>query len=402
MAARFLGKTSLAELRPLTVESRPVLEQYEHIRAMLAARLGRAAAELFAEPIITWGGGGTPGSVSWYAEALGEAEPLHALAADRRERLESEFAAVTATLAPLLRDPEIGPLLQAALVVASRDGIRAIDDRVVLTDWGLTTAQAAAGAEPLVRLAHSPVGAFMTIPAAEPFGTAQGAAPPAAGGTAMPPPLVPPPVAPLARPAAPPAAAAAAATAAMMDGRPVARAPWTTWHLPAALIIAAIFLILGLWLGTRLVAERLAARPASVSLFDEAAMRQSIERQKLENATLQREVEDRRRALEGNVCLADPAKLPQTGPDQAAPVAPATVPPPPGGPQFQGSLADLLKQGVVFVLAPLDDKTITGSGFFVTRDLIVTNRHVVEHGDPDKIFVTNTKLGRLTSRISLP
>ena len=128
MAARFLGKTVLAELVPLRAGGRPVLEQYEPLRSILAARFGAAAADLFAEPIVTWGGEAS-GSVSWYAEAIGEAEPLRALPAERRERLEAGLRDTLARLSPVLEEPDAGPLLLAALVLASPDGIRAVDLR---------------------------------------------------------------------------------------------------------------------------------------------------------------------------------------------------------------------------------------------------------------------------------
>jgi len=371
MPPRFLGKTVLGELAPLRIDGRPVLEQYERVRSVLAARAGQAAAALLAEPVVTPASGDAPGSVSWYADVPGETAPLHMLPADQQALVAAALRNALAGVEPLLADPEHGPLLRAALAIASPDGIRAVDGRVVLTEWGLSADPEAAGGV-AAPLAASPIGAFL--------GSARVGADREAPARVLPT---------AANPHFAPASAASAAAAAAVS-RP------RTWSLLAAgLVIAALFLGLGVWLGNRMVRERLASQPGTAALFDEAAARQALERQRAENAALERQVEERRRALDGNVCLLDPAAQP-LGPDTKAAVSPATVPPPAGRPPFQGSIADLLKQGVVFVLAPVDGGASTGSGFFVTADTVVTNRHVIERADPNRIFVINAKLGTLT------
>ena len=115
MALRFLGKTSLAGLEPLQFGDRPVLASYDRLRDALRARAGAAAAEVLAEPIVTWRSGDNEGSVSWYAEGVGDPAPLAAIAPDRRHALEEQLRTVLASLVPLLRDAELGPLLQRAL-----------------------------------------------------------------------------------------------------------------------------------------------------------------------------------------------------------------------------------------------------------------------------------------------
>ena len=41
-----------------------------------------------------------------------------------------------------------------------------------------------------------------------------------------------------------------------------------------------------------------------------------------------------------------------------------------------------------------DGDTATGTGFFITPELVLTNRHVVEDADPSRLVVTSRKLGR--------
>jgi S1-C subfamily serine protease len=365
MASRFIGKTSLAGIEPLRLQGRTALEEYARLRTLLAARAGPDEARLFAEPIVTWQDTGSgAGSVSWYAEAAGEPEPLPTLPLDRRAAAEGHLRVAVSALARFADDPDLGPLLQHALQLASPHGVLAVGDRLVLTEWGLVPVSGAGGLD-----LRSLLGTMTAAPAvSDPLPSSVSAAP------------VPARPAPVAVPAGP------------IATRPV----WDWTLLPAALVAAVLFLGLGLWLGARLVALRVAERPTTVNLLDEQATRATIERQREQNAALEREIEARRRALQGNVCALDPAQVPRLGPDRAATVPPATVPPPPGGQPFQGTLADLLKQAVVLVIASGDRGAITGTGFFVTPDLIATNRHVIEDANPAKIFVTGERLGRAT------
>jgi S1-C subfamily serine protease len=369
VAPRFLGKTSLDGLELLRIDGHPVLDEYTRLRDLLASR-APAAAGLLAEPIGNWNSRDAP-VVSWYAEAGNEPETLAAIAPDRRLQLEAQLRNVMASLAPLLADPTTGPTLRRALVLPTPDGIKAIDGRIVLTDWGLVRAATPVPADPL---SLSPLAAYLA---------AVGGAPPRA--RTMPP----------ASPSPPPPPPSPPSPVRTTVPRPV-RSVWNWWLVPAGIVVATLFLMFGLWLGARLVAERVALQPSTVSLFDDAAVRAAIDRQKEQNAALERDLEERRRALSGNVCTADPSQMPRIGPDHAATVPPAAAPTPPGGQPFRGSLAELLTQSVVMVIALKQDGAETGSGFFITPEFIVTNRHVVESADAGKLFVTGGRFARAT------
>jgi len=348
-----------------------VLENYRKLQDLLAARAGVEATRLFAEPIVTWSNGAAAGSVSWYAEADGEVQPLLSLPPERRGRLEQSLQASLARLLPLRSDPEIGPLLSRALVLADAEGVLAVGDRVVLVDWGLIGPDATDTPAGLDAQFEATLGRFA------PPGTRVGS--------------------PVAAQAASPVLPAAVATATTVPGAATA-APvgpvWNRWLLPAALAIAAVFLALGLLLGAQSIERQFAARPDTVHVGNADAVRDAVARRQAENAALQAQIEAAQRALAGNVCLADAAQVPSTVPPET-PITPAMrPPPPPGGPPFQGTLVELLRQATVLVLVPKGNGLSLGTGFFIAPNEVVTNRHVVEAAGPDGIVVVNEKLGR--------
>ena len=365
MAPRFLCKTALAPGQSLQTESGVAFDAYPTLKETLAAAHGPAFAELFAEPIVTWST--TPdqdSTISWYSELSGNAVPLDTLPSDRRAMVEQRLRDAVRQLSPLLSGAS-APMLQRALCVRNRSSIWAVGEQPVLTEWGMRPDGASATADPSMLLGQSVLATY--LPSAEPI----------APVPAAPQPIV-------AQPAAPVRSASVA---------PARRAlPW--FVVPAALVIAALFLGLGYWRGSILAAERAASRDPVVKVLDQDAAKQALEQQNALNAGLEREIELRRRTLSQNVCVADPSTMPRLGPDRAAVPAPAVVPPPPGGALFQGTLADLLKQGIVMVVAGGDgDDVSLGTGFFVTPELIATNRHVIEHAANGKIVVLNLKLG---------
>ncbi len=369
MAARFLVKTVLAPGQVTHGPDGPVLDAYPRLRDLLARQAGAPAAELLAEPVVTWnaGTGDGEGSASWYSGLPGNAVRLAAVPAERRALLEDRFRFLMTRVQPLLSDPATGPLLQRALCVRGPDSLWAVGDHVVLVDWGAVPAGIPATAAPADLLAASAVTAFMP-----------------AHGPASPPPPVP-----AAAPVPPPAPAVASRSVA-------ARRSATPWLVvPAALLVAAAFLALGYWRGSVLATERAAARPNTTSVLDDDGARRALDQQNQLNASLEKQIEDRRRLLAGNVCVADPAALPRVGPDRAAAPPAAVVPPPPGGQPFQGTLADLLKQALVLVVVRTGNGAELGTGFFVGPDLIVTNRHVVEGSRDGRVAVASLKLGHV-------
>lgn len=370
-APRFISRTDLASLSPLSAGGMPAVEQFARLRDALIARIGEDAARLFAEPVITKGNGENPGSISWYAEGGGEAERWVDLPVERRAQVESLLGQRLTRLVALRDDAELGPLLRAALAIPGLDRILVLEGRPVLVGWGLAPTERAAEPDIAEALWRGNLARFATTAAAGVV-----APPRPATAAAAPPPPQPVPAPALAAPV--PAVASAQ--------------PWRWWTLPALVAAALAFMLLGVWIGWSLLYDKVAGQVGTASIIDEAKVREQIEIQKKTNEALEREIAKAKQALAGNVCTAEnPLGVPVP---EATPVTPASLPPPPSGQKpFQGNLLDLLDQATVLVIASKPDGTALGTGFFVTPDRIVTNDHVVNNADPAKLYVTSKKLG---------
>jgi hypothetical protein len=401
---RFLTKTDLVGLVPIEVQGAPAIGQASRLADLLAARLGPDAAALFAAPVAPADAARGGGAVAGYAPASGEPQPLRALPEARRALLAAGLRDRLAALVPLLGDPEIGPLLRAALMLPGPDQVLALDDTVVLAGWGLVPRSVPG--DSAARAAHAArvFGEAWPAPMAAAMGGQEAPPPPAAATARVPPPgpaAAPPQQRPPEPPRAPvqqPAAAAPAGTV------------WNGWLVPLAVLIAILFLILGFWLGYRLVTERVSETVLVAGIADEARVRDQIRMQEDTNRALEREVAEARAALARDVCVAEAGSLPALPPPARLPIAPGAVPPalpapapdalppapgtaPAPARPFEGTLLDLLDRSTVLVIGPQQQGGIgIGSGFVVAPGVIVTNAHVIQSLVPDRIHVVNRGL----------
>ena len=108
-----------------------------------------------------------------------------------------------------------------------------------------------------------------------------------------------------------------------------------------------------------------------------------------ERARLEARLNALETTLAGDVCLhpeAARALLAATEPGgSASPISAPAADPALG----RNALVEQLKQAVVMVLTPEG----SGSGFFITPDTLVTNSHVVEGADPNKIVLIGPAVG---------
>jgi serine protease Do len=206
----------------------------------------------------------------------------------------------------------------------------------------------------------------------------------------------PPPPAPRTAPAAMPAAAVVPAVAAPVGARAVSSA-WNWWLLPVGVLVALIFLGLGFWLGWQLISDRITAQRLVAPVADASRIDEQVARQRQTNEALQREIEQARIAMQGDVCRPEGFGQSPLTPPQITPMQPSALPPTPQGQQaFTGTLIELLDQATVLVLGPLANGqgVGTGTGFVVAPGLVVTNAHVVAPLDPARTYVVNRRLGR--------
>jgi len=156
------------------------------------------------------------------------------------------------------------------------------------------------------------------------------------------------------------------------------------WLWPGLAGLGLALLILGLLLLVRPAVEKPAAVPIDPLAFQ------------TENLTaIEDEIAALRDALALDPCAmpplagASPFPAPEPAADEAtrpeaAGVAPETI-------------TDRVERATVMIMVESEEGLGTGSGFFVSSDLVLTNRHVIESGDgaADRIFVTNKALGGL-------
>jgi hypothetical protein len=324
-APRLLAKTDLAALAPVLEGGRPAIEQHARLAGLLAAR--GLPPGLFAEPVITRGADGAPTSVSWYGEADGEPAPLSSLSPARRAEAERALAASLAALLPALDDADAGPLLRRALLLAEPDSVLAVDGGVVLAGWGLAPRGAAQDDASLAALLRAGLGRYIPALAAAGPGffsgaAAQPAVQPSPGAAVMPeapaPRAAPPPPPPPPPPSPPPTQTGGAG-----------RAWW--WLLPAGLLVAILFLLLGVWLGLRMCTAEFAGRELRAGVVDAGEAGAIIARQREANSRLEREIAAARAALQGEICRPTGPLAPLSPPAGGAPPAPGGSAPAPEG-----------------------------------------------------------------------
>jgi hypothetical protein len=320
-APRLLAKTDLAALAPVMEGGRPAIEQHARLAGLLAAR--GLPPGLFAEPVITRRADGTPSSVSWYGEADGEPAPLSSLSPARRAEAERTLAAALATLLPALDDADAGPLLRRALLLAEPDSVLAVDGRVVLAGWGLAPRGAGQDDAALAGLLQAGLGRYLPALAAAGPGffsgsaVAAAASPPAAAPVTPPRATTPPPPPPV-TPPPPPAQTGGGG-----------RAWW--WLLPAGLLVALLFLLLGVWLGLRMCTAEFAGRELRAGVIDAGEAGAVIARQREANSRLEREIAAARAALQGEICRPTGPLAPLAPPPAGGTPGPEDATPPPEG-----------------------------------------------------------------------
>lgn len=160
------------------------------------------------------------------------------------------------------------------------------------------------------------------------------------------------------------------------------------------IIAAILFFIIGFLLGWRII---FAERPVKII---------GLSLREAQNLVLQKpDIDQQSKNLQNEIIKLEeqlkhpPCDIKETRADPSLnksldhPYTPMTS----TGKNFQGSLPELLEKSTVFIMAMGDESgsVASGTGFFITPDMIVTNRHVVENAQNNTVMVTNKALGQL-------
>ena len=439
----FVTKTDVNDLDLIEVAGVPAVEHYENLHLTLTRLSGPDVADIFAEPIYRRGNGEAPAVISWYAHLPDDARPLSSLDEEERAPIESALRRKLQDVAQALRDPQMGPLVGAALHIRDRSDIWVLGDRPLIVNWAMMPNEV--GRELTARRAHfaATLGRYLPLDVAPPIsseelvGQFSIAAPvdtpsadvtqvddttgPAqetkasgnAGATAA--------VAGAAGVAAatgaesePPTVIAAAATEV-----PPSRGTWWRWiPLVALLVVTGVALILALIPGVLLyppTAPISDAEIAEIARENNDALRTRRDRLKraLESAvcTANGNIEFPDwpiPPLDGNAGAGTAANGDASTSQEAAAGTDALVPPRPERvtvPSDGGDSTNLLsyiEDRTAMVLVEFEKSAGSGTGFFVAPDLFVTNDHVVygpakdqgKLGRPKSIYVKSAQLGR--------
>lgn len=422
----FLHKSKIDSANLIQLGSEPALEQHAALSQFLQERIGRAAADLFAEPILSRGNGASETTVSWYVTRSEDGKPLVDLPSDQRSQVEKQLSQTLASVSEALSDPDFGPLVGAALHIYDENSVWAVGGKPVLLNWGMMPAASSATVASRDHHFSETLGRFLPIAAAPAINAAEwqargySARPQVDAGVAA--------------PEMTPVAGESGQTGdsgeigdsdALKVSGVVAedRSVWRwRWIAPIGLFI--LFLAILIWVllpGSLLYPPRPAA-----SIIEEGDIADAA---RDGNRALERRISELRTAIDGAVCTPsgelrlpsgltpdgraipayppsgdeqseDPAQAGQPvpiEPDPLLPPAPSNLVRPSSDGEDPARLLDLLEERTALVLAQGESGGGHGTGFFISPDLLVTNYHVIESAlDGGRIGVTNERLNQVT------
>jgi S1-C subfamily serine protease len=381
----FIRSTSISEEAAVLIDGTPTVRLYRATIEAIETSAGRDAASLFAEPVLPQNVATLGTAVSWYCSYEGSVMAFDEIDDVARRPLAQKLSQRLEALAPLLRNPEIGRVLQSWLNIPSIGDVISVGGDPVLINWGFLPK--AIAADPSLQPAHfaQTLGRFapsLAIPAADAIAASASDAP----------------VTPVAmrsgnlQPASLPPAQA--------------RGPGRPWLAPLiASIVAALFLFALMWPGV-LVYPATGTR-GERDAFEELRLRASNDSLEAQLRTLQETGQQR-------VCRLNDAPVPvpsfRTGSIGGASKEPQEAPrmellprPPervalprevsPDG-AAGANVGELLDNSTVLIIGFKDPDGISqGSGFFVSDRNVVTNHHVIAGVSEGNIFVASRAIG---------
>jgi S1-C subfamily serine protease len=383
----FIRSTSISEEAAVLIDGAPTVRHYRATIETIEALAGRDAASLFAEPVLPQNEASLGNAVSWYCSYEGPVVAFDEIDDVARRPLAQKLSQRLGALEPLLRNPEIGRVLQSWLNISSIGDIISVGGDPVLINWGFLPK--AIAADPSLQPAHfaQTLGRFapsLGVPAAE-------ATAPAASNVRSAPAPAPEPIRPTSlQPASPPPVLP-----------PSPSRPWLA-PLIASVVAAAVLFILML---PGVLVYPAAGGRGERDAFEEQRLRVSNDSLEAQLRTLQDTGRQR-------VCRLNDAPVPvpsfRTSPTDSTAKGPQEAPrmellprPPervalPANPDGANgaNVGELLDNSTVLIIGFKDpDEISQGSGFFVSERNVVTNHHVIAGVSEGNIFVASRAIG---------
>ncbi|MBV6486920.1 MAG: hypothetical protein GHHEDOFH_00857 [Pseudorhodoplanes sp.] len=346
----------------LFVDSRKVIDRAGEFRSFVSRAAGESVGNLFAEPSPD-----PAGAIQWI-DPLGAQHTvsLSELSDSERPSVEANLRALLAEAERLRDDPKRGTLVTAALSIESADAIRVADGRAIIAGWGAIprSATTTSALQDHHERTLGPYLSFTNPPIVEPGYE--------------------------------------------IGSWSRTRLFWPVSRVPVFACLAALAFLLFLLLPGVLLrgfsTVALPVGPPRATNPDEV------------NRALEEQIRVLEARLSGDVCTVEGGGIPRIEPLPAQPnippgqtgnvspgESPALTPPVqaerapvpdealPNSGQRPDTLAKLLGQATVLVVT----KGGIGTGFFISPELILTNRHVIE-GNGGVLFVGNRALAQMT------
>lgn len=377
VAQYFVGTRSLDGFQIIDLGDGLVVDQYVRLVNVLTTRCGSQIAGLFAEPHISYGNGKAPARIDWYTRYDGPARPLDELDSGAALAVRRTLTARLAALRPLCFDPEFGPLVSAALNIADSRAILSIGGEPVLIDWGMLPQAVASNDRSRIQQFRSTLAPYLPDLELPPISRQEWEAQFSAQNPASPPLLDRSPA------AAPP---------------PIVSAPHPT-KAPSLLAPAIAAGIAAIVLGVAWIPGVLAF-PGSASPESAAALataQEVLKQLRIQRAKLDEAIQAPCPALLENRAAETIVPPPLENVRVTPPAPPAAPGSPPVAPSTPSTFVSRVNDGTVLVMTQTDTGRGLGSGFFVSSNLIVTNRHVVEKAR--RVRVASSVIGLIDAEI---
>ncbi|PRX10055.1 UNVERIFIED_ORG: trypsin-like peptidase [Martelella mediterranea] len=365
---RFFGEVELY------FKNTPVLDCFDRGLGFLEEQLPDFA-DLFASPSARREENGRLVSVAWYSRFSGNIQSWQECDPATRARVVETIQQLATELrrAADTTNAEDAALVQLWLnICALESDLLVVDGKPVIINWGIVPEPV--GHDPARIDAHFRTNLGRFLPET-PQNDAEDTAPPSAAAVSN---------AGLSGSLAAQTAATSGSTEAESnrlahEQNSIRYGFWCSpWPVAIACIVAAVILIILLIPGVLLYRTSTGSAAVLTPQVLAASEQELLERAR----TLRNE-------LDSNACLPNES----IGALPANPSAPSTHALSDPLSSDQSALGRLQDATVLVIALEEDGNFSSGSGFFVSDDLVITNRHVIENAQTDGLFITNKRLG---------